>query len=163
MSFLPFSFVSFFPYATTCLPALFSCSCPLFRFFVSSHYLRFCISCNTILHTHLYSRTCLSIAQTDYIILGPIHNTLLRQLTFPQHLFRTSAYPPHHQAHLHLLLPHHSQQLHHHPTQNKNKGGSGSQIQLTPPNIYHSTLTQPFTPPIYHFIFPAIDEAFNVG
>ena len=30
----PFSFVSFFPYATTCLPVLLSCSCFLFRFYI---------------------------------------------------------------------------------------------------------------------------------
>ena len=83
-SFLPLCFVSFFLYATTCFPALPSCSCFLFRFSTLFLYLPFSTSCSTILHTYLHSRTCLSIALAGYPPLGPIRNTLLRHLTLPQ-------------------------------------------------------------------------------
>ena len=82
--FLPFGFVSFLPYATTYLPALSPCSCFLFRFSTLFLYPPFSISCNTILHTHLYSCTYLSVAQVGYPPLGPIRNTLLCHLPLPQ-------------------------------------------------------------------------------
>ena len=55
----------------TCLP---SCTCFLFRFSVLFHYLPISISCNTTLHIYQHLRTCLSVAQTGYLLLGPIRN-----------------------------------------------------------------------------------------
>ena len=98
--FFPFSFVFFFPYATTCLPACLPAVVFCFRFSVLFRYLPISISCNTTLHIYQLLRTCLSVAQTGYPLLGLIRNTLLRQLPFPQHLHTTSPCP-HHQARLH--------------------------------------------------------------
>ena len=85
-SLLPFCFVSFFPYAITCLPALSSSSCFLFRFSTLFLYLPFRISCNTILHTYLHSHTCLRVAQAGYLNLAPFVTLCCVIYCFPNNL-----------------------------------------------------------------------------
>ena len=73
--FFPFSFVFFFPYATTCLPACLPALVFCFRFSVLFRYLPISISCNTTLHIYQHLRTCLSVAQTGYPLLGLIRHS----------------------------------------------------------------------------------------
>ena len=104
MSFLPFCFVSFFPYTTTGWPALSSCSCLLFHFSTLFLYVPFSFGCNTILHIYLHACTCFSVTQASYPPLRPIHNMSWVQEVFNLHTLGNEFMIP--EIGLHIIVFH---------------------------------------------------------